>query len=348
MKILFEELSEPQRAGGIEAACAGLTTRLSGLGHELVRHDSSGFLSSGWQPDLVHVHGIWSPQLMVRWRRWQEKGNPVVVTVHGMLEPWAFAHKQFKKRLAWAVYQKRMLQSASLLHGTSQREVTNLRGLGLRPPLALIPWGIGLDKAVDMEQGISAVERAKRVALFVGRLYPVKGLPMLLEAWKRVRPSGWELRLVGPDEAGHRAELEAMIARLGLGGMVSFTGPLYGKDLNNEYRRASLFVLPSHTENFGMAVGEALAHGLPAITTQGAPWKLLQDERCGWWVPVSVDDIASALNEATLRKPEELADMGGRGRKVVEERFSWDNVARQFIACYEWVVGRGDKPGCVE
>ena len=100
-------------------------------------------------------------------------------------------------------------------------------------------------------------------------------------------------------------------------------------------------------KNFGMAIAEALSHRLPVITTHGAPWKLLEEEKCGWWVPVSVDGIASALDDAIRRSPEELAAMGERGRSVVAERFSWDRIAREMIACYEWVLGGGEVSDCV-
>ena len=346
MRVLFEELAAPQRAGGIEAACKGLAENLSALGQEVLRHDGSGELQSGWRPDVVHIHGIWSPALIGRWQQWWSLRVPCAVTVHGMLEPWALAHKKFKKRLAWMVYQRRILQSASLLHGTSERESSSYRKLGLRPAISTIPWGIDLADTENLKAEELKIE--ERIALFVGRLYPVKGLPLLLDAWARVQPEGWKLRLVGPDEAGHRTELELQVERLGLSGSVAFTGPLSGEALAEEYRQASFFVLPSHTENFGMVIGEALAHGVPVITTQGAPWELLESEGCGWWVPVSVDGIEQALSDATKRSPKELSAMGARGRAVVEERFAWDRIAGEFVDCYRWLLGEGPKPSCVE
>ena len=96
-----------------------------------------------------------------------------------------------------------------------------------------------------------------------------------------------------------------------------------------------------------MVVAEAMAHGLPVITTHGAPWKLLEEESCGWWVPVSVDGIAGALEDATQRSPEELAAMGARERTIVEQRFAWDGIARQMSECYEWLLGGRDAPECV-
>jgi glycosyltransferase involved in cell wall biosynthesis len=186
-----------------------------------------------------------------------------------------------------------------------------------------------------------------RTALFVGRIYPVKGLPLLVEAWAKIRPAGWKMKIVGADEAGHLAEVVAMVRAAGLEDVFEFTGPLAGDALRSAYLGADLMVAPSHTENFGMSIGEAMAHGLPVITTHGAPWKLLEEECCGWWVPVSAAGIAEALDDATRRSPEEMSVMGERGRAVVAERFAWEGIARQFVECYRWLLGEGERPDCV-
>ena len=155
------------------------------------------------------------------------------------------------------------------------------------------------------------------------------------------------MKIVGPDEAGHLAEVERLILEAGLVEKFEFSGTLSGTALDQAYNNADLYIQPSHTENFGMAIAEAMAHGLPVLTTQGAPWKLLEEEQCGWWTPISTDGIAAALDDATRRSPEELAAMGERGRSVVAERFAWDKIAAEMIACYEWLLGGGTKPGCV-
>ena len=368
MNILFEEHAAPQRAGGIEAATQGLISCLAKEGVMVTRSFTDAAPADGFVPDCVHIHGIWSPTLARRFVAWRRRGIPCVITIHGMLEPWALEHKPLKKKLAWCIYQKRLLNMASSLHGTSEREAVNLRKLGLKPPIAMIPWGIegaedhrsqaeeaGMLEEVEGQRSCaSPIEDSKlriqygpRTALFVGRIYPVKGLPMLVEAWARLRPDGWRMKIVGPDEAGHRGELEAMMAQAELGAGIEFTGALSGEALQKAYQAAHLFVLPSHSENFGMVVGEALSHGLPVITTHGAPWKLLEEEACGWWVPISTDGIAAALEDATRKSPEELIAMGERGRAVVAERFSWDRIAREFVDCYRWILGEGPTPGCV-
>ncbi len=364
MNVRFEELSESQRAGGIEAATRGLVASLSRQGVSVNRSSEEAAIR-GALPQIVHFHGIWSPALAKRWRYWHSLGIPCMFSVHGMTEPWALAHKALKKKVAWHLYQRHILNRASALHATSAREAENLKRLGLTASVALIPWGVELAEArgqgaEDRRSGGQGEEGSdqglvgetptlleRKTALFVGRIYPVKGLPLLVEAWAKVRPAGWKLMIVGPDEAGHRGELEAMVTQAQLGDAIEFTGGLSGDALQKVYREADLFILPSHTENFGMVVGEAMSHGLPVITTHGAPWKLLEDERCGWWVPVSVEGIAAALDDASRRSPEELAAMGERGRTVVAERFAWERIAGEFLECYRWILGGGEKPGCV-
>lgn len=357
MNIRFEELTVSQRAGGIESATVGLVRSLEARGVTVFRSSQETDFDQKDRPDCVHFHGIWSPALAKRWRYWRARGTPCVISTHGMLEPWALAHKRLKKKVAWYIYQRPILNRVSVLHATSEREAENLRKLGLTAAVHLIPWGIqmpggGSQMSEPREMRLEKVERWKedrgvRTALFVGRIYPVKGLPMLVEAWANVLPSGWKMKIVGPDEAGHLVEVEELVRKNKLDAVFEFTGAMEGGALQRAYEEADLFILPSHTENFSMVVGEALAHGIPVITTHGAPWQLLEIECCGWWVPVSVEGIAAALEDATGRSPEDLAAMGALGRRVVADRFAWDGIARQFIECYEWVLGRGPKPGSV-
>lgn len=199
----------------------------------------------------------------------------------------------------------------------------------------MIPNGVDLPDVSERSDCATS-----RTALFVGRLHPVKGLPVLLEAWARAKPDGWTLRIVGPDEAGHRKTLESDVARLGLGRRVVFSGPLDGDALHHTYQDAALFILPSHTENFGMAVAEGLAHGLPVITTHGTPWSCVADEACGWWVACDPGALASAIGEAAALAPGDLHAMGGRGRNMVARRFSWDTVAASFLDAYATMVRR--------
>jgi glycosyltransferase involved in cell wall biosynthesis len=115
----------------------------------------------------------------------------------------------------------------------------------------------------------------------------------------------------------------------------------------NLYRSADLFVLPSHSENFGLVVAEALACGVPVIASRGTPWEDLITHRCGWWVDNRPETLADALREATGLTDEERQAMGARGRDLVKTKYSWSPVAAQMKSVYQWMLGQGPKPECV-
>ncbi len=290
------------------------------------------------RPDLIHDSGLWWRHNHRIARHAAAHRLPRVVSTRGMLEPWARAHRRWRKEVAWRLYQARDLRSAGALHVTSPPEGENLAALMPGAPVACIGNGLELPAEADMAFAGGQRQGAARQALFLGRLHPVKGLPLLLGAWHRAAPPGWSLVLAGPDENGHRHLLEQEIARLGLGDRVAFAGPVSGADKTRLLAQSQLFVLPSHSESFGMAAGEALAHGLPVVTTTNVPWPQLVDRQCGWRVAGTVAALAGALAEATGCPPEKLAEMGRRGRHLVAGEFGWDSITRQFIDLYASVI----------
>jgi glycosyltransferase involved in cell wall biosynthesis len=119
---------------------------------------------------------------------------------------------------------------------------------------------------------------------------------------------------------------------------VVFAGELVGEQKADAYQRASVFVLPTRNENFGVAVAEALSHGTPAIVTKGAPWGGLHEHRCGWWVDFGVEPLVSALREAMNTSPSMSWEMGQRGRDWMRREFSWCAIGAQMEEVYKWVL----------
>ncbi len=360
MKVFLAITSLRQSYGGPAVAVANLAKALSESGAKIglwapdgsaaniamsssttdLQCFSSGLekaLHEFGRPDILHDNGIWLPHnhklaLLAAHHRISR-----IVTLHGMLEHWAVNHKKWKKRLAWWLYQRRDLMAATCHLATADSEAGTLLGYRLGIPVRVIPNGIDIPKLPfdqNAEQPWTRDSKGPRVALFLGRIYPVKGLPMLIDAWSALRPRGWVLHIAGPDEAGHRTELEARVRAAGLEAAVRFLGPIASDEKHKLYRRADLFVLPSYSENFGMVVGEALANGLPVLTTKATPWSLLSEKRCGWWVEATVRGLEEGLRQATSYEPRMLWQMGARGRSLIAQDFSWPGVVRRFTSVY--------------
>ena len=176
----------------------------------------------------------------------------------------------------------------------------------------------------------------------------MKGLPDLARAWAKLRPAGWRVVIAGRDESGHRAEVESELRAGGVEKDFQFVGELDGDSKWATLSSADLLVLPSHSENFGIAVAEALACGVPAIATRGTPWEDLVTHRCGWWCDNGADALAATLRDALARPESELREMGARGRALVETKYSWSGCAAQMLEVYRWMLGQGAKPDCVQ
>jgi glycosyltransferase involved in cell wall biosynthesis len=295
------------------------------------------------QVQLLHDHGVWlgtnhSAAMVAR-----RLDIPLLIHPRGMLEPWSLQYRAWKKRLAWKLYQHKDLQTARAFCATSEQEAESIRQVGLRQPIAIIPNGIYLPPWHDRP----LCQSTERIALFLSRIHPKKGLLELVKAWQIARPQGWRVIIAGPDEGGHQKQVETAIQQAGLQHIFQFIGTVTGEAKFNLYRSADLFILPTFTENFGVVIAEALACGVPVITTKGTPWQSLVKQQCGWWIDIGVEPLAVAIQEATTLSDEERQAMGKRGRQLVEQNFGWSQIAEQMLSVYEWILGRREKPTCV-
>ena len=351
-------------AGSFDPVYGGPSVSVSRLGAELVRdgmtvglwaQDGSAVTSTlvkkeerllplagnlkqvlrSFQPDIVHDNGIWLSHNHSLARLAAHYNLPRIVSIRGMLEPWALAHKRVKKKLAWLAYQKRDLNRATALHATADSEAEVIANLGLLPRVVVLPNGVDIPAAAASH---TRVPNQPRTALFLSRIHPKKGLDRLIDAWKAVRPRGWRLRIAGPGASGYCDEVARRIARAGLERQVVLEGPLYGADKTRAFTSADAFLLPSHSENFGIVVAEALAHGVPVLTTTATPWQALESEHCGWWVPSTSAAIVRGLTEVVAASDETRKAMGARGRALVKRQFAWRAIAKNMRAAYESIV----------
>jgi glycosyltransferase involved in cell wall biosynthesis len=280
--------------------------------------------------DLIHVHGLWEWPGRYARQAARNHGKPLVVSPRGMLEPWSLRQSPWLKRWALVLWERATLRQAALLHATAQAEAEQFAALGFHNPVAVVPNGLALPPPP------AAPRNTNHRALFLARLHPKKGADLLLRAWARSGAplKGWRLDLAGPDEGGFRAHLERETGRLGLSDSVHFHGPVYGDEKWDLIRNADLFILPSHSENFGNAVAEALSQGVPVITTQGTPWQELQTRGCGWWIPLTEEALAGALAQAFSCEPSILAEMGHRASAWAQSTFTSEAAATALLRHY--------------
>lgn len=292
--------------------------------------------------NILHCHSVWlSPPLYCS-ELSRKFSCPLVVSPHGTLLARAFRSGSRLKRLAWPLFQKSRIDVAACFHATCQREAVEIREHGFSQPIAVIPFGVDIP-----DETPSLVDRRPTV-LFLGRLHPGKGLDDLLAAWPSVAAvrEEWNLVIAGPVDTAYARSLTSRVKRERIP-RVSFAGEVAGIMKAELLRTASLFSLPSYSENFGVAVAEALAAGMPVAVSQGAPWAEVESHQCGWWHPIGQQGVTDALMAATALPLETLYAMGLKGRALVAQRYDWRVIAHEMARIYRWLLSGGAKPESV-
>jgi glycosyltransferase involved in cell wall biosynthesis len=301
----------------------------------------------------VHSHGLWTFTSLATGHAARRCGVPHVLAPCGMLQQGALQRSPLRKWIYRRLFQNRVIRCAACLHAKSRTEEEGIRRLGFTNPVAVFPNPVVCPANLDRLDPSSLLDEwgvgpSKRILLFIGRLHPVKGIRRLVESWISLAPRypDWLLVAAGPDESGLRADLERCVREAGLPGCVVFPGVLDAERKWQALRAASFFVMPSDFENFGTAVAEALAAGVPTIATHGTPWDELVTYRCGWHVANTTKALSGAIEEALLTNESERHRMGQAGR-MLALRFAPRTVAESSLKLYKWLLGADARPDFV-
>lgn len=290
------------------------------------------------RPDVVHVNCCWMP-LCAYTQQWsQEAGYKVVLTPHGMLEPYIMHRHYWTKKLpALLLYQKRAIRNADMIHATALCEKDNILRLGYNDKIEVIPNGID----VNSIQLRTNWERRKQI-LFLSRIHPKKGIEFLIEAVWALKGVFKDYRIViaGEGETHYVKQLRKEILSMGLNDIIVLLGGVYGERKWQLYRDSDLFVLPTYSENFGIVIAEALATGTPVITTTGTPWEELNTKHCGWWIEIGRNPLIEALNQYISLTEGNLKEMGKNGRKLIEQKYSAKIMAESLAKLYRNMIIR--------
>ncbi|HUD46580.1 MAG TPA: glycosyltransferase [Candidatus Baltobacteraceae bacterium] len=314
--------------------------------------------------DILQGHGIWQyPSLAAN--RWHQKTRrPYLVSPHGMLDAWAVRNSAWKKRIARWCFEGEHLQKAACLRALCESEAQSIRAFGLTNPVAVIPNGIDVpeNKGRGPEAGDheslwnGEIEPGRKVLMYLGRIHPKKGLVNLLNAWAEVqrstvngrKPGEWVLAVAGWDQGGHEAELKKLATDLDLLTSVHFIGPQFNEAKARCYRNCDAFVLPSFSEGLPMGVLEAWSYGKPVVITPECNLPEGFTANAALRVEPNVKSVAAGLGELVRLQSADLRALGTNGRTLVAEKFTWPKIAIEMKSVYEWVLGGGAKPDCVQ
>ena len=292
--------------------------------------------------DVIHTNSLWMMPSIYPRGAIEGTNCRLVVSPRGTLSEWSLNRARCRKKIIDWYGQGRSLRRADCIHVTSEAELQDVRRYGLRNPGAVVPNGLSCP---DLVRPVASQRTGHRRLLFLSRIHPKKGVDDLLHAWVRLEDEfpDWELQIAGPEEHSYAEKMKSLATTLRLS-RVSFVGEVIGEAKSETFRAADLFVLPTHNENFGIAVAEALAHGVPVIVSTAAPWAGVEAEGCGWWFETSRSGLSGALRDALGRTSTELGDMGARGHEWVRREFAWEVIGDRMSRTYRWLCGRGDRP----
>jgi glycosyltransferase involved in cell wall biosynthesis len=343
--VHFYEPPQAEKAGGLEAAIRSLDQFLRKAG-VAVRFDTPTEELGAREREVVHFHGLWQPQFLTVSARCRRSGIPYVVSPHGMLEPWAWRQRRWKKWPWYHLFERRHLDGASRVLTTSEKEAENVRKHLPSVDCRALPLGLTSEREPDYMAARRKLgwSESDVVLLFLSRIHPKKGLDLLLRALAALEPGSSQnvrLAIVGGGEARYDRTLRTFAHRESHRlPRIDWLGEIWGDDKWAYFQGADLFCLPSHSENFGLAVLEALQVGTRVLTTDQTPWDIVPSLGGGMVVRPEANAIGSALAEFLANPEWTIAQRAALASKT-RDRFSWDVVGPGYLRFYEEITTKG-------
>lgn len=296
------------------------------------------------QADVVHLHSLYLFHVWAAARLCRRHGVPYLLRPHGTLDPYLWQRHRWRKRALELLFQDRVIRGAAALHYTAEEEMALATPYVHGAKGVVIPNGLDLADYPEVPPGRLRAHYPeigdRRIVLFLGRLNFKKGLDLLVPAFARALQRHPDLHLViaGPDD-GMRGRTERWVDDAGIRARTTFTGMLKHTPKLEALRDSLLFVLPSYSENFGIAVVEAMACGVPvAITDKVNIWREVAAARAGVVGPATIDSVADQISQIAA-EPDPAA-MGRRGRALVQAKYSWDKIACDLETVYRSLASR--------
>lgn len=307
--------------------------------------------------NLIHVHALWSFAAAAAGAAARRARVPYIVRPAGMLSEYTWGRRAWKKRLYWALVERKTAFGAAGFHATSRAEAKEIEAARAGAKTFVIPqavdaaaWTTPADPTA-LRRRLGALAADRPILLFLSRLHPKKGVTdLLLPALAQIKSDACLAIVGGPDShaAGYEREIRQSIERLGLASRVGLLGPVAPEDRWALFDGAAAFVLPSHSENFGTVVTEAMARGCPVVVSDAVQAaEHVTAAGAGVVVPRAVEALAGALDEL-LTTPSLRAQLGEAGMRYTAARLTWDVVAKEILAMYQSCLSGVGRPLAIQ
>lgn len=294
--------------------------------------------------NIYHTNGLWRYCNHITASIARQKGKPYIITPHGMLYPQALTHSKWQKNLLrWTLF-NRDIRKAACIHVTCEEEMQHVRALGFTNPIAVIG---NLVPASLLSQPAPKTEKV--TFGYLGRLHPRKKVERILDAFALLTPeerTKCELVIMGDGDSNYKSFLHEYAMKLHLTN-IRFIGFIEGMEKERQLAALHALFVPSDFENFGMIVAESLRNGTPVFASTGTPWKILNEQGCGWWQDPTKENMVHVMRELLAMTPEKLDEIGNIGRSLITEHFSEQVVAKQMNELYKWILTKQNKPAFV-
>jgi glycosyltransferase involved in cell wall biosynthesis len=299
--------------------------------------------------DLIHIHALFSYTCTVAMAIARFKQIPYLTTPHGLLCEWSLQQSARKKQIYLKLIERTNLDRSQAIHLTCTQEQNDAIALGLKAPTFVLPLALTtipepLPNAAMLLRQQLARPADEIIILFLSRLHYKKGLDYLIPALGKLQQHRFTLAIAGSGTPEYEAEIQALIAAAGMKDRTQMVGFIEGKQKDLFIQGADLFALTSHSENFGLAVLEALVVGTPVLVTPGvALATIVKDHHLGYVADLDLDAIITVLDRY-LSEPDLAKVMGEYARQFVIDNYNWDKIAKDLIQVYQALIDRQPLP----
>jgi glycosyltransferase involved in cell wall biosynthesis len=285
--------------------------------------------------DICHFYGGWSFFHFKYFLLSLKLKKKIIIHPLGFYEPWSLCQKKIKKKIAWFFYQKKILQKANLVHCASNKEEINLLKINKNCKTITLPYGIS-DSFINRKK--IKKNKIKKRAIFFSRLHKKKGIEFLLKAWNEINHPEWKLDIVGPKD--NNSYYKKLIKLKKFNSKINFLNPVYSNFKKMElFNKYDFFILPSFEENFGLAILESLARGLPVLTNINTPWNEIKTYNAGWYIKDDYYSLKKTLTNIFNTKISKLYQKKVSAIKLAK-MYSWNILSKKYLKVYSDLLNK--------